>query len=29
MRGQRFSSPEDAVQKPCFGGVSIGVEKVL
>ena len=32
MRGQRFSSPEDAVgafKKTCFGGVSIGVEKVL
>ena len=25
--GQRFSSPEDTLQKPCFGGVSIGVEK--
>ena len=31
MRGLRFSSPEDAaeafVQKPCFGVVSVGVEK--
>ena len=32
LRGQRFSTPEEVVttfKKPHFGGISIGVEKVL